>query len=388
MALKSRLFAGFSLLVLVLLLVPAAFAQDAAPPAKLALSTTYPGQIIGLGESVTYQLTLSSSTPETVQLSMTKIPDGWTATFRGGTRIIDSAYVDPAATTSVELRLDPPADVAPGDYQFEVQAAGSDQTTRFPLALTIKDKLPPRLTFTTDLPTIKGSPTTTFRYTASLQNQGAEDLTINLVGNTPDVFQLNYTLSGQDVTSFPLAANETKSISIEAKPVGNVPAGQYPLDILAQSSEVSADLKLSAEVTGQSDLSVSSPDGRLSAQATAGKQSPVQVTLSNNGSASAQDIQLSSTNPSGWTVTFDPATVSELPAGQQVNVTANILPADKAVAGDYVVTVKAQPADGATQTADFRITVTTSTLWGIIGVVLIAAAVVVVGLAVARFGRR
>ena len=48
----------------------------------------------------------------------------------------------------------------------------------------------------------------------------------------------------------------------------------------------------------------------------------------------------------------------------------------------------AQPQDGAAKTADFRITVMTSTLWGIVGVGLIAVAVVVVGLAVMRFGRR
>ncbi len=38
--------------------------------------------------------------------------------------------------------------------------------------------------------------------------------------------------------------------------------------------------------------------------------------------------------------------------------------------------------------ADFRITVATSTLWGIIGIVIIAIALLVAVGAVARFGRR
>jgi uncharacterized membrane protein len=38
--------------------------------------------------------------------------------------------------------------------------------------------------------------------------------------------------------------------------------------------------------------------------------------------------------------------------------------------------------------SDFRITVTTSTLWGIVGVGIIAAALLVLVGAVARFGRR
>jgi uncharacterized membrane protein len=53
-----------------------------------------------------------------------------------------------------------------------------------------------------------------------------------------------------------------------------------------------------------------------------------------------------------------------------------------------MVTVRAKPAQGATEIAEFRITVKTSTLWGIVGVGLIAVAVAVVGFAVMRFGRR
>jgi uncharacterized membrane protein len=97
---------------------------------------------------------------------------------------------------------------------------------------------------------------------------------------------------------------------------------------------------------------------------------------------------LSASQPAGWKVEFDPKQIAEVPAGKQVEVTANIQPADQAIAGDYVVTVRAKPEDGPAKPADFRITVLTSTLWGIVGIGLIAVAVVVVGLAVMRFGRR
>jgi uncharacterized membrane protein len=97
---------------------------------------------------------------------------------------------------------------------------------------------------------------------------------------------------------------------------------------------------------------------------------------------------MSATAPSGWTVSFDPKVIDQIPAGNQVQVTANLTPADKAVAGDYIVTVHAKPVDGSTKSADFRITVSTSTLWGIAGIALIAVAVGVVAMAVTRFGRR
>jgi uncharacterized membrane protein len=110
--------------------------------------------------------------------------------------------------------------------------------------------------------------------------------------------------------------------------------------------------------------------------------------VQNTGSAPARNIALSASQPAGWKVDFEPKQIDEIPNGQQVEVTANIQPTDQAVAGDYVVTVKAQPQDGASKSADFRITVLTSTMWGIVGVGLIAVAVAVVGVAVSRFGRR
>jgi uncharacterized membrane protein len=145
---------------------------------------------------------------------------------------------------------------------------------------------------------------------------------------------------------------------------------------------------LTAEVTGQSQLLVTAPDGRLSGQANAGRETPLKVVVRNNGSAPARGIELTSSAPNGWAVSFEPQQIAEVPADQQVEVTANIRPADNAVAGDYMVTVRATPADGAVKSADFRITVMTSTLWGVVGIILIAIAVGVVAMAVMRFGRR
>ena len=69
-------------------------------------------------------------------------------------------------------------------------------------------------------------------------------------------------------------------------------------------------------------------------------------------------------------------------------MTARITPPEKAVAGDYMVTINARPLDTNQESAEFRITVGTSTLWGMAGIGLIAVAVAVVGMAVVRFGRR
>jgi len=375
-----------------LLMATPAFAQDQAPVSKatdLAAYTAYPSRVIGMGESVSFPIKLRTETAgQDVDLKVTKLPEGWTATFRGANQIVQAAHVQPNSESSVNLRLEPPADVKPGVYDFTVSVQGDGAQATLPLRLTIKDKLPPRLTWSTDLPTKRGKPTTTFNYTLKLKNEGDEDLDVTLTGQSPSSFLLSYSLNGQDVTDFPLAANQTKNITVKARPLNDVAVGNYDFSVQALGGGAQADIKLAAEVVGQASLKLSTPDGRLSGNAYTGKQTPFKLVVQNTGTAPARSIALSAKQPNGWDVQFDPKQIDEIQAGQQVQVTVNVQPAGKAVAGDYMLTVNAKPMDSSTKSVDFRVTVLTSTLWGVVGIALIAVAVGVVALAVVRFGRR
>ncbi len=381
------------MLVALLLALPAPLqAQDATPtPAapSLMVFTPYPSQVIGTEDNVNLDIKLRvTGEPQVVQLSMEELPEGWTATFRGGSRIIQAVYVEPDADASVTLRLEPPASVEAGTYRFVVAAQGEGLSARLPLELTVQEKLPPNLDFTVELPTLRGKPSTTFRYNVTLENKGGEDITVNLSADAPNTFVVTYKLSGQEVTDIPLGANESKRLSVEASALSDVAAGTYPITLRARGGEAEATLQVNAEVVGESSIQLTTPDGRLSGQAYAGQEAPFTVIVQNNGSAPARDIQMSASQPSGWTVELEPKTIDLLEAGQQVEVTAKVRPSDKAVAGDYVMTVTARPAEGSSKSVDFRITVLTSTLWGVAGVGLIAVSILVVGLAVMRFGRR
>jgi len=368
-------------------------AQEGGPPQNeprgLTLFTRYPAQEAAIGENITFDLTLrTGASPQVVRLDVQDLPEGWTATFRGGGKVVQAAYVEPGNDTQVSLRIELPTDVQADTYRFSVIARGEGEKDELPIELTIAEKLPPSLEFEVELPTLRGTSDTIFRYSATLKNKGDEDLSVNLVADAPPEFRVNFRLSGQDVTNIPVAANESKRLSIEAEAFAEVQAGTYPINVLAQGGEARATIALVAEVTGKPGLSVTTPDGRLSAEAHAGDQTPLSLVVRNTGSAPARDVELSASSPSGWSVEFEPKQIAEIPAGQQVEVTANVQPAEQAVAGDYVVTVRARPEGGVSKSAEFRITVLTSTLWGVVGVALIAVAVAVVGLAVMRFGRR
>lgn len=365
-------------------------AQEQQPQNQggLSLVTAYPSQEIALGESVTIELQLRAPTAQIVRLELQGLPEGWNASFRGGSRVVQSVYVQPDAENKVELRVEPPRDAAAGPTRLTVIARGDQGEARLPLELIVKEKAPPRLTFETDLPTLKGTPETNFRYTTTLRNEGDEDLSVTLSAEAPEGFQVTFETGGQDVTSFPLAANESKTITVQAQPFSGTAAGSYPIKVRAQAGEVQAELDLTAEVTGQPQLNLTAPDGRLSGQAYIGRENAIKLVLQNTGSAPARDVELTASPPAGWQVRMDPERIAELGPNQQQEVTAYITPSDQAIAGDYMITFSARPADGAAKTAEFRVTVLTSTMWGIVGVGLIAVAVGVIGMAVMRFGRR
>jgi uncharacterized membrane protein len=387
------------LLLIVLLLLVAgvqtpALAQKASKQLdssqSLTVFTRYPAQMVEAGETVTLPLTLRSAElpAQVVRLDVKNAPKGWTATFKGSGRIVEAVYVTSDKDASVDLRLEPPKDVSPGTYRFTVVARGEKAEAELPIELTVKEKVPSQLSFDVDLPTLRGTPTTTFRYSARLKNEGDQDLSVNLETDAPEGFQVSYKLTGQEVTSLPLKAKETKRLSIEVKPPHQAPAGQYPITVVAQGSDVQAKLNLTAEVTGRPELTVTAPDGRLSGQAYVGKETSLKIIVQNTGSAPARNVALSASQPSGWSVEFEPKQISAINPDKQVEVTAKIKPAEKAVAGDYMITTRVRADGGVSKSADFRITVLTSTLWGVVGIALIAVAVVVVGLAVVRFGRR
>ncbi|HXF83944.1 MAG TPA: NEW3 domain-containing protein [Anaerolineales bacterium] len=364
-------------------------AQEGSP-GVLTISTTYPSMVIGIGETVTVSLEIYSPSAQTVLLEVSDLPKDWKAEFRGGGREIRSVYVNRDATSKVDLRLSPPDTLKAGTYQLKVIAKGNSGTAELPLELIVKDKIPPKLSFETDFPTIRGGSDFTFRFSVTLKNDGDEDITVSLSAEAPREFSVVFKSAGKDITNLPtdIKAGSSQRIDVEAVPLTSVPVGSYPINITAQGDNVNAQLTLTAEVVGQPSLSITTPDGRLSGSATLGKDNPIKLVLRNSGNSPALGVKLSASSPAGWTVTFDPEEILEVPANGEVEVTMNVKPADQAIAGDYMLTLRAQPNESATKSADFRVTVQTSTLWGIVGIALIAAAVVIVGMAVVRFGRR
>jgi len=144
---------------------------------------------------------------------------------------------------------------------------------------------------------------------------------------------------------------------------------------------------VSLEITGEPQLRLVGPQERLSGEAVAGKETSFAFTVVNAGTAPASGIEMAATPPTGWNVEFEPKELGQLAPNSTAEVNVKITPSEKAVAGDYMVSLRAEN-DAVSESVQFRTTVRTSTMWGAAGLGIIAAAALILGGAVTRYGRR
>jgi uncharacterized membrane protein len=357
----------------------------------LWLTTPFPELTAEAGSEITMTLRLANVglPPQRVSFDVSGLPQGWSWEIDGGGQAVGAAIAGPDETVELTLEVTPPADADVGQYDFTVTGEADGQSLRLPIALRLTEAEPARLTLEPTLPALRGSVRSTFDFQVAITNEGRDDTVVNLLAQAPAGFEVTFKqrYGSQELTSLPVAAGKTENITVSVSPAENTPAGQYPVLIRAASESATGDAQLLMDVTGRPTLSLSGPEGRLSGEAVAGEQRSFTFTLANTGTAAARSVSMSASPPSGWTVTFEPDEIDELQPGQRVEVSVGITPSDKAIAGDYVVPVRAN-GDGVSDNASFRVTVTTSTVWGIVGLGVIAAAVVVLAVAVTRYGRR
>jgi uncharacterized membrane protein len=380
------------------LIVPAAHvtsAQAADPPRDikgLYLMTDYPAVTVKPGATTNIPIRLQNYGlgPEEYKLSVTGVPSGWTATLLGGGQPVAAAMPAPDSSVSLQLRLDVPknADLSAQTLTVKAEGEGSSKAS-LPLAVSLAKELPAKLSLTTKLPELRGSPKSNFEYTLTIKNDSGRDLTTSFTAEAPGNFEASFTeaYGTQELSSIPIPAGQSKDIKLKVRPPSTVDAGHFPVKVTVSAEDVSAATDLALDVVGQPQLHVAGRDGLLSARAVAAKQTSVPVVVTNSGTAPADNITLSASSPTGWKITFEPATIDRLVPGKDAEVQALITPSDKSLAGDYMVSVRAN-SRGESASSQFRITVATSTVWGMAGAGVIGVALLLMLGAVARFGRR
>jgi len=359
--------------------------------AGLWLTTDFPAMAVRAGETTTMKMKLQNAglPPQRVALSVSDVPKGWRATVLGGGVPVAAAMPATNESVALQLRVEVPAGAQKGSQRVVLSAKGSDVTAQLPLDIIIGQSLPARLSLKSKLPSQRGSARTSFEYPITVHNESDKDALVKLAAQAPQGFQTTFTegYGSQEISSIPIEAGQSKELKVKVQPPDSTAAGDYALMVSASAEGAQATAQMAIQITGAPKLRITTEDGRLSGEAEAGKPTPLAVIVENTGAAPATGVTLSSSPPGDWKIDIEPRLIPVLAPGQKLPVQAIVTPSSKAIAGDYMATLRA--ASGSeSASADFRLAVTTSTLWGMVGILVIVVALLLSVGAVARFGRR
>jgi uncharacterized membrane protein len=273
-------------------------------------------------------------------------------------------------------------------------AVSAEDTTATATA-TATPEPPPELKLNCDIPTYSDNSGSSFNFSVGISYSGNTTVTVNLSAAAPQGWYSLIMYSSKEVSSLPMgpmmySSPDSKSISVTMYPnSGNSPdVGQYKLTLTASTGDLSKSIDLTAVVKAKYQFSMSTDSGKLSTTATAGKENSYSFNLKNEGSVTLENINLNVSKPENWEVTFVPDKVSSIGAGQTQKVDVKFKPpSGKTVAGDYIITLRSSNEHVASS-MDVRVTVETSSMWGVISIIIIV--VVIAGLAFLflRLGRR
>ncbi len=360
----------------------------------LELTTSYPGISVKPGDSLSISLTLANNSGSGVDadVSIASLPDGWEGYLQGGSYEVSQVYVGNENEASLTLHVTVPDELTEGTYKATVQAsAGNGIEDSLTLSFIVSQVNAGKGSFTSEYPEQEGSSGTTFSFSTTLINNGLKSQSYSLSSSAPAGWNVSFTPSGEStkVAGIEVEAGDSEGLTVSVVPPEGVEAGEYEISCSAVSADETLSTELKVVITGTYGLSVSTPDGRLSFDAYANQEADVTLDVTNTGNVDLENVSLTSSLPSGWTATFDldDNMISSLPAGNTTQVIVHVKPSSDAITGDYVASFTAS-CDEASSSVEFRVSVKTSTIWGIVAVLVIVCTVCGVGYVFRKYGRR
>ena len=242
---------------------------------------------------------------------------------------------------------------------------------------------------TTEYAQQEGSAGTSFSFSTTIQNDTSKEQNYSFSSNAPTGWTVTFMPSGEttQVAAVTVDARGSQTMDVTVTPPNGVEAGTYTIPISAISASEALSDELTVTIIGTYALDLSTPSGRLSFDANANKQTSLTVSLTNSGNVDLQNINLSSSAPDGWTVEFAESSVDVLEAGATREITVYVTPSDEALSGDYALVLTATGSE-TSDSAEFRVSVKTETVWGVVGVLLILAAAGGLAWVFRKYGRR
>jgi len=366
------------------------------PERALSMAAEFPGIEVPPGEPVNMNITFFNrgKTTESLTLRVTSKPENWRTRFKTETFTVTAVSVPWGEEKTVVFEAEPERTVKPGDYPFLIEAKTLDEkivlTQRIVVKVREYEKGVSRgIRLSASYPVLKGPSDAKFEFSIEAENKLDRDAVFNLSAQVPEGWEVNFkpAYEYKTISSLKLRAKQSQSITVEITPYKDAKPGSYPVIVRATYGEMKAEIPLTVILTGTYAIDAGTLTGLLSLEARQGKKTVVTVFIKNTGSATLNNVSLTSFKPENWKVEFNPERIAVIEPNQIKQVEVSITPYEEALVGDYSVTVNID-AGRTSKNLEFRVTVRAATVWGWLGVGIIAF--VIVGLMVLfRFlGRR
>jgi len=353
---------------------------------------------VGQGQEVTMDTEVVNRRKDPVEVSITLegVPKGWDVNFnsRYPSYPVRSVMVAGEKSTTIELKGKIPENTKPDTYQIKVTAKDTGGPTQYVATLnfrvTSKKVETGGLKLSSQYPVLGTGTGQTLKFTVDLKNETNKPLTTSLAAQAPPGWTVRFKpqFGDQQIASIQIKESGSETLSVEIDTPSRADAKEHPVTISARSGAFEASTKVNVTLKGSQDLKMASLAGTLNASVTAGKKAPVDFVVGNAGTAPIRNLSFITKKPGDkWTVEFKPDKLDALNPGEVREIKMEILAPDRTIAGDYLLSVTANSPE-TNKSVDFRVTVSTPTIWGWIGFAIVA--VVVLGLAVVffRLGRR
>ena len=379
--------------------------EQSAPESKESFNLILPFKdlTVGQGQEVTMDTEVVNRRrfPVEVSLAIDGVPKGWDINLNSRypsypIRSVMVAGGDQATnkSTTVEFKAKVPENTKPGNYQIKVTAKDINGPTQYVetinFRVTSKKVETGGLKLSSQYPVLGTGTGQTLKFTVDLKNETNKPLTTSLAAQAPPGWTVRFKpqFGDQQISSIQIKESGSETLSVEIDTPSRADAKEHPVAITARSGAYEASTKVNVTLKGTQDLKMASLAGTLNASVTAGKKAPVDFVVGNAGTAPIRNLSFITKKPGDkWTVDFKPDKLDALNPGEVREIKMEILAPDRTIAGDYLLSVTANSPE-TNKSVDFRVTVSTPTIWGWIGFAIVA--VVVLGLAIVffRLGRR
>ena len=358
---------------------------------EIILKSTYLSISEEIGETINLPLTISNQGEVDKKVTLeADIPTDWSISFKTGQNmVVKSLIINAGDTEQLSVTLEPPDNVALGDYDIIVRALDVNGAILDVFELDVNLRISVSeievISSFTEVSIQAGNSVT---FPIAVWNRGEADaLTLFTVEVLPENWKVSFITDDLEIASIRIPAGESESVRMVVVPPNSVESGTYNLKAVIESDEgAQNELDFLIAVTGSYSLDLE-PSTLYSTSKIGGSVSYT-ARVTNRGQTAVTTLYLDAVLPDDWDATISPVQISSLDPRDSVTFSITLdIPSD-ATAGDYLITMQAFSDQLDSDEVDIRITAQASNTWGFIGLGLAGVSVVGAGLLFKRFKRR